>query len=89
MSEAPLLVWEDCTQSFGTDNMYRAKVPGGWLVKSLMDIIIVREYGNMQQGYDWRAALVFIPDPLHTWGTQSTGLPDVLITVLGAAVIRR
>jgi len=47
-------------------NHQRAQVFGGWLVKTFEDVNHFTENG-LQQGYDWRVAMTFIPDPQHEW----------------------
>jgi hypothetical protein len=48
--------------------MWRAKVPGGWLVKDVQDVISDSDsqhlYGN---GYEWRSSICFVPDENHNW----------------------
>lgn len=47
----------------------RAKVHGGWLVKAVEDVYHDQgNYGNgMQNGWDWRVAMTFVPDANHEW----------------------
>lgn len=55
--------WEDI------DNTHcRTKIFGGWIVKSLTDVH-VSFHNDMtpQTGYEWREAMVFVPDPKHEW----------------------
>lgn len=51
------------------NNHQRAKVFGGWLVKTFEDVYHGRgRFGNdMQEGWDWRVAMTFVPDPNHEW----------------------
>lgn len=45
--------------------VYRAYIPGGWLVRSEDDVFgigMVIPYGR-----DWRSSLCFVPDPDHLW----------------------
>lgn len=44
----------------------RAEVFGGWLVKTYEDVNHFTEHG-LQQGYDWRVAMAFVPDVNHEW----------------------
>jgi hypothetical protein len=58
------LIWEQID-----DYHQRAKVFGGWLVKSYDDIYEDRGYGQgYERGYQWRTAMCFVPDPRHVWG---------------------
>ncbi|KKX53268.1 hypothetical protein X546_20545 [Brevibacillus borstelensis cifa_chp40] len=45
---------------------FRAKVPGGWLVKICFEVAHDTSNG-LQSGWDWRPALAFVPDPNHEW----------------------
>lgn len=46
----------------------RAKVPGGWLVREVMDVLHDDpNRGNLQSGWEWRSSLTFIPDPEYLW----------------------
>jgi hypothetical protein len=50
------------------DNYHqRAKVPGGWLVKTFENVTHVTEHSGMNDGWDWRVAMAFVPDPNHEW----------------------
>ena len=47
---------------------YRAKIFGGWLVKTVHDAVTY--FGKDQPaewGYQWRSAITFVPDPNHEW----------------------
>ena len=46
---------------------FRAKVPGGWLVKVLEDVVQDTEFQGRIPGWDYRIALAFVPDPEHEW----------------------
>jgi hypothetical protein len=46
--------------------VYRAAVPGGWLVGSSDEVIHDTQSG-FNSGWDWRTSLTFITDPKHTW----------------------
>jgi len=48
----------------------RAKVPGGWLIRETQEVcqdLTAHGRGMMESGWQWRTALVFIPDPNHEW----------------------
>ena len=55
--------WEDIDSE-----LQRAKVPGGWLVKMYTDVMHDVEAVGFRDGWDWRPALTFVPDPTHSWG---------------------
>lgn len=55
-----MLKWEQLEQDHA-GYIYRARVPGGWLVKEVLT-------DCRDSGYEWRSSLVFIPDPDRTWG---------------------
>mgnify|MGYP006435061735 CR=1 FL=1 len=58
-TENPLVTWEAVPVAGfpeGHTNLYRARVPGGWLVS---------------ERFRESAGLTFVPDPLHTWGDHS------------------
>jgi hypothetical protein len=52
--EAPLMQWRDVRSTGGLLAVYRAKVPGGWLVY----------VGN---GYHHHGGVTYYPDPNHEW----------------------
>ena len=47
----------------------RAKVHGGWLVKTFEDVFcnIHGPDTRPEQGYEWRVAMCFVPDLKHEW----------------------
>tara|TARA_R110000744_G_scaffold348374_1_gene453968 strand:+ start:211 stop:474 length:264 start_codon:yes stop_codon:yes gene_type:complete len=71
------LIWE------GIDKTHeRAKVFGGWLVKSYQDVLVsLHEEQPATHGYEWCESMVFVPDPNHEWGNQEgekdPTVPDV------------
>lgn len=64
------IVWESIFTTHA-EYLSRAKVHGGWLVKSVSDVrtLVPDGYGGYTttDGYEWRTALTFIPDPDHEW----------------------
>lgn len=55
------------------DYHQRAKVFGGWLVKTFVNVSHYTEYNGMQDGWDWRVAMCFVPDPSHKWIVEEAG----------------
>ena len=50
------------------DYHQRAKVQGGWLVKAFEDVAHLEDgYRPSITGFDYRAAMAFVPDPEHSW----------------------
>ena len=45
----------------------RAKVFGGWLVKSFEEVITPQEDQPFASGWEWRASMAFVPDAKHEW----------------------
>ena len=67
MDEEVKLEFESVKCNIGT-YIHRAKVPGGWLVACMNDVQTFQP--SMQRnddGYEWRPALTFVPDPTHSW----------------------
>lgn len=44
----------------------RAKVFGGWMVR-ISEPVTHHTPNGLQDGWDWRTSLCFIPDPNHEW----------------------
>jgi hypothetical protein len=57
------IVWEEIPEELG---MSRAWTGAGWLVRCFDDVGQDRG-GGMQEGWEWRTSLVFVPDPSKTW----------------------
>ena len=49
------------------DNHQRAKVFGGWLVKAYENVMHNMVDQELNDGWDWRVAMTFVPDPKHQW----------------------
>lgn len=63
-----MLVWEEIQDDKATSGTFRAKVIGGWLVKSIEHVhISLHEDMRPQDGYEWRVAMCFVPDANHEW----------------------
>jgi hypothetical protein len=61
----PKLNWEAIDR---VENIARAKVFGGWLIKQLDDVMtVMHAETHGQVGYEWRQSICFIPDPHHEW----------------------
>ena len=45
----------------------RATVFGGWILKASEEVIHNTDHSGMVGGWDYRIAMVFIPDPSHEW----------------------
>ena len=60
--------WEDMTNNL-SGWMYRAPVPGGWLVRCTEDALYKNpdHHNHLQGGYEWRTSITFVPDPSHEW----------------------
>lgn len=44
-------------------HVWRARVPGGWLVRVTNDV---------RGPVNWRDSICFVPDPNHEWGKEPT-----------------
>jgi hypothetical protein len=53
-----LLEWSDVKSSGALLSVYRAKVPGGWLVYAC-------------NGYHHHGGVTFYPDPTHSWADDA------------------
>jgi hypothetical protein len=64
------LTWEPIESNHGS-YINRAKVFGGWLVMTTDDVQTPTEQGYdrpvLEQGFEWRTSLCFVPDPKHEW----------------------
>jgi hypothetical protein len=51
------------------DHHDRSKIFGGWLVKASTPVVhnMIDTGHGMSDGWDWRIALCFVPDPNHEW----------------------
>ena len=49
------------------NNHQRLKVFGGWLVKAYTPVVHMMPDQGFQEGWDWRIAMAFVPDPKHEW----------------------
>ena len=62
-----MLNWQQIASS--QDSVWRAKIPGGWLVKVSSEELIgvqngIKYYGN-------QIGIAFVPDPNHLWDGRS------------------
>ena len=64
------LDWEDIG---GQEPCKRAKVFGGWLVKTFDDRhVLMHEDAAPQIGYEWQTSICFVPDTNHSWGNDNS-----------------
>ena len=61
----------------------RAKVFGGWIVRSVEAVFHLRETETESEfvsGWDWRVAIAFVPDPGHEWNLKDNEeeVPELL-----------
>jgi hypothetical protein len=62
------LEWEEIKQNCA-DTLQRARVPGGWLVKSTCEVQTrLHPDMDMNTGFEWRTSLCYVPDHNHKWG---------------------
>ena len=61
------IVWENVPGD--QKGLQRSRTPTGWLVREYQDVMHpnLHDYVLMSNGYDWRVALTFVPDPEHVW----------------------
>lgn len=57
-----LLQWETLDNSH-----HRLKVPGGWIMKAYEEVTHDRGDSGMDQGWDFRVSICFVPDAKHEW----------------------
>ena len=57
-----MLKWENVD-----NNHQRAKIYGGWPVKTFKSVCHRTDYEGFQSGWGWRVALCFVPDPEYKW----------------------
>lgn len=57
--------WDEIHNNHGS-YLYRARVPGGWLVKSTADAV-VNINDRLEVGHSWTESICFVPDPLNQW----------------------
>lgn len=56
--------WEEVSTSTRDERLQRATIPGGWLLKVLEDDFVPDSGGGH---HEYSVAVIFIPDPDHTW----------------------
>jgi len=63
------LEWEEID-----DYHKRAKIQGGWLVKTYEDrFVSFHEEQRPEPGYEWQVSMCFVPDINHEWGNPVSG----------------
>ena len=60
------LEWEEIKQNHA-GTLYRAKVPNGWLIKEVQDVLTNVDGVNNTSGYQWTSSITFVPDFEHLW----------------------
>lgn len=68
----PTIEWEEINQQTteGTPlagYMYRAKVPNGWLVKEVQEVLIRNTRSGNPTNYSISSSITFVPDFEHLW----------------------
>lgn len=66
------LKWELIDKD-GTAQINRAPIFGGWLVlvtDNVCNNLTSNGQGPLEQGYEWRNNLTFVPDPKHEWALE-------------------
>lgn len=68
----PTIEWEEIEQltTEGTPlagNIYRAKVPNGWLVKEVQEVLIRNTRTGNPSNYSTSSSITFVPDFEHLW----------------------
>lgn len=58
--------WEEIPNNM-SGYMFRAKVPNGWLVKEVQDVLINQHGITNASGYQWTSSITFVPDFEHLW----------------------
>jgi hypothetical protein len=72
MSHAePEVTWEEMGNGGHSGYLYRAEIPGGWLVRYSDDVLLPNypREGECGQGCGFRHSICFVPDPEHQWET--------------------
>jgi hypothetical protein len=66
------LQWEEISNPGSAFYYRRAKVPGGWLVECSADVsVFMPNMGRLEEGFDWRPAITYIPDPEYKWEVKN------------------
>lgn len=60
--------WEELDQLDGYGELHRAKVPGGWIVRQLVDYKVKNQEEDIN---DFSISITFYPDPKHEWNGSS------------------
>lgn len=64
-NKLPEQKWENVSHNSG-GYLSRMKVPGGWLVREVMDVMTFNR-DEHNTGYEWRSSICFMPDINHEW----------------------
>ncbi len=65
--------WQRLEQNGHAGYLYRAEVPGGWLVKAVDEIMqppLPAGYPFGGREYDTVSSMTFLPDPEHAWSPE-------------------
>ncbi len=60
------MTWEEIEAG-----LERAAIFGGWLVRSTTSVSHCMVDGGVQDGWDWRESITFVPDPVHQWALNT------------------
>lgn len=71
--QPPKLEWECINDNPDGSSDHRARVFGGWLVKSVYNVCSpsFHQMNGDGFGHEWRASIAFVPDPNHEWTGES------------------
>ena len=61
------LKWEEVPSEIHSTNYHRTKIFGGWLVEACTGVSHVIEPLRLEDGWDWRISIIFVPDANHEW----------------------
>lgn len=59
--------WERIENEEESFSIYRAAIPGGWLILIQSDVMDNSPNHGFTTGFQWRYNTVFIPDPYHKY----------------------
>lgn len=59
--------WEDISPIDYAQTIRRQKVPWGWLVVVVDEVMHTSTERGREWGQDWRTSITFVFDPFHWW----------------------